>query len=457
LNLQPSATTLAGSPKTYGLTGVETNGWEGPMLSRLIAAYSTAPRTSTWPSTFSVDDVPILSIGYDGTRGYPAIPAEAKASIFQDLVNSSARGAHYAIEVMDDFAQSQPIGCTTRFIAVGYSQGAMAARVVAQLSPDTVAGVIDFGDPYQKPNSVGNEGTATNGVGIVRWWLTNAETTVDKFYTLPIHKTALCHAKDPICSYSWLFGLPSLVLAMSTHLNYLESTEAFSKGRELANLAASLSRTVAQRVDGPDVPPQAQLETADTQLTGLPTVFSAAESVTSTSARTFDFDSDGDGVFERIDTGPALDLTFESAGTYTVHVRVTDDEGRSNVAAASVSIETQADAVRSLPDPSNPSTLLHDVTLSSVTTSEASPSVLTVGDLLASDEQLGARIVPMPSSAAGIEAWDELAAAVYGDVTTANKRHEIQINPYSLPAGKYALLIFTDQGRHAELEMTVAP
>jgi hypothetical protein len=701
-NVDDGADTLEGTPKSYGTSGIVTNGWEGPTLTRLIEAYSTTARGPSWPADFDVADVPILSIGYDGAEGYPAVTAEAKRTIFQDLVDSSGKGAIHAVKVMNEFAQSQTAGCNTKFITTGYSQGAMAARVVAQLSPTTVAGVIDFGDPYQLPDATGNEGDAADGEGIVRWWLNDEEETVDKFYDLSAHKTALCHEKDPICSYSWLAGLPSLKFAIDTHLNYLDKKESSVKAAELANLAASLTKEkppaptraaletvfvidttgsmggyidaaketarqaaaavfasagegrvglveyrdhgdafVARDVVGlttssdefsagldtlyaggggdwpesmssgifeavrsdwtpaasksvvviadapahdpepvtnytlaqvanvlggreavpaayeapasrlapgtgadrnqepglvgdtdsiaipevaaeappasrraadatasaagfaaslyvitPDVAvqeqtapivaatggkvfgindpseladtitdaigdtttaPEARLSVAGTALTGIPVLFSAAESSTSSAERTFDFDQDGDGNYETLEAGPALSVTYSTAGEHTVNVRVTDDRGRVGFSSAVVTVRDQSAAVRTVPDPDDEATGLTDVTLSSTFTSAEAPATVTVGDTLASDELLGARLVVKVPGNTPADNWDTEAAAVYSDVTLTGERRELEIPPGSLAAGEYALLVFTDQGKHASLSLTVRP
>lgn len=235
-NIDSSANTLAGKTHTYGDGKLITNGWEGPKLKQLLTAYAG----TSFADGFDPESVPVLGIGYDGTTGFPAIKVEdnLNTDIFRNLIKSSGKGSLYASSVMASFVKSQPIGCNTKFIAVGYSQGAMAARQTAEAS-SRVVGVVDFGDPFQKPNSPGTTGEGSDGNGIVRHWSTkDLQSRLDKFYDLPAAKSAFCHQGDPICSYSWLFGPGALAKNIEPHTNYFDnSSEANLKGKELADLA----------------------------------------------------------------------------------------------------------------------------------------------------------------------------------------------------------------------------
>lgn len=141
--------------------------------------------------------------------------------------------------MIDKFEKTQPAGCDTKYLVTGYSQGAMAARALADMNDDVI-GAVDFGDPYQKPNAAGIEGDV-DGEGIVRSFLTgDGKKTVDAFYSSVDHQTTICHDNDPICSYSWLWGLGGLIANIEPHTTYMTvGTEATRKGRELANLAAA--------------------------------------------------------------------------------------------------------------------------------------------------------------------------------------------------------------------------
>jgi uncharacterized repeat protein (TIGR02543 family) len=225
------ATTLDGSDHKYA-HGVKSNGWEGPVLSHVFMRY--ANRTSdTWPEGFSLDKVPIKGVGYDGKTGYPAIAASFDPvnwkKILPRLVDSSNQGARYAEEIISGYRQK---GCNTKFIAVGHSQGAMAARTLAQDDSKDIVGVVDFGDPLQKPNAEGNQGAGADGQGLVRYFMVSAQgiQQADSYYDLDMPKASLCHAGDPFCDYNSVpsTGINCIGSAVSTgncafteqHTNY---------------------------------------------------------------------------------------------------------------------------------------------------------------------------------------------------------------------------------------------
>jgi hypothetical protein len=234
-NIDSTAHTLAGKTHSYGDGKLVTNGWEGPKLRQLFEAYAG----TSFADGFDPESVPVLGIGYDGTTGFPAIKVEdnLNTDIFRNLIKSAGKGSLYASSVMASFLKTQPSGCNTKFVAVGYSQGAMAARQTAEASSRIVS-VVDFGDPFQKPNSPGTTGEGSDGNGIVRHWSTKElQNNLDKFYDLPAAKSAFCHQGDPICSYSWLFGPGALLKNIAPHTNYFDSSsEASTKGKELADV-----------------------------------------------------------------------------------------------------------------------------------------------------------------------------------------------------------------------------
>lgn len=236
-NVSESATTLAGSRQTYGSGALVTNGWEGPTIRRLLHSFANAT-SSSWPSGFDPEGIPVLGVGYNGTTGYPAIPPPVDLN---KLLASAGDGSRYATKVMSNFERNQPRGCVTKYIATGYSQGAMAARLAAQLD-DSIVGVINFGDPMQMPNARGNEGDV-DGEGIVRADMRPVKKAIlDRFYDTVDFHSALCHERDPICSFGEWGVFPILAQQVPSHTNYLQGDEASRKGKELADLAASLWR-----------------------------------------------------------------------------------------------------------------------------------------------------------------------------------------------------------------------
>ncbi|RLP76935.1 cutinase family protein [Mycetocola tolaasinivorans] len=345
-NVVPGTTTLAGASTRYPGTDVETNGWEGPTLARLVDAFGRSPRSGSWPAGFSVADVPVLGVGGTETEGYTAVPIEARPSIFGDMMTSATHGAHYAQKVIDAFAATQPEGCHTRYIAVGYSQGAMAARTLAQTMPGLVSAVMTFGDPYQQPGAAGNE-RQTTGQGIIRWWMgENTRADVDTFYDFAGYKSALCHIGDPVCSYSWLFGLGALMAAPEPHLNYLEGEEGSVKGQELAGLAAKLWGE-AQR-PGPNPAATPSLASAAAGVAGVPMLFGANAGVPGDLVH-YEYNVDGDGFFDAADSGPGLVLTFTEPGDHTVSVRMTGHGIGQIILSKTVRIFAQNDAAPTLP------------------------------------------------------------------------------------------------------------
>ncbi|WP_298942416.1 VWA domain-containing protein [uncultured Microbacterium sp.] len=637
----------------------------------------------------------MIGIGYDGSTGYPAINIDDNlgTDIFKKLIASSLAGAEYAETAIDKFEKSQPKGCDTKYIAAGYSQGAMAARSIADMNNDVI-GVIDFGDPYQMPGAPAIEGD-TEGEGIVRSFLTgDGKDIVDAFYSSVDHQTTICHDQDPICSYSWLWGIGGLIANIDPHLTYMSvGDEATRKGKELADLAAEqwargttptpaprkamdvvfaidttgsmgsyidqarmTARTAASKVFGsardgrvglveyrdygddfiaqtvvpltsdteqfyagldglypagggdweeavvsgvfeavradwnesasrsiivigdapghdpevgteytfsqmadvlsgaapvpgpwspmlrrssPDmgesrdqapgyrpegtgslgsemsmlsarqlpavaaaaagssisiyglssVPelsaqlepivtatggqllpiessdavgdlilaaiddasaaPEASLDFAGVPITGFPVVFSARGSNVAELPTTYEFDFDGDAIFEVISAEAVVEHVYPLAGTYEPSVRVTDGRGRTSTAAVTINVLPEGTATVQVPDPSNTATALEYATLSSPSMTVGAPALLTVADPLSEGERVGARLV----LAGEQDPWMEPAVTAF-EVPTTGTSAAATIPPGVSP-GSYDLLVFTDRGRHAVLPLVV--
>ncbi|RLP82143.1 cutinase family protein [Mycetocola lacteus] len=338
-NLAPGVSALDGAPTLYPRSGRVTNGWEGPTLARLVDALGGVEPESGWPAGFSVGEVPVLGVGGTDDAGYTAVPIQARTTIFDDMIDSAAHGATYAERVMRDFAATQPAGCRTRYIAIGYSQGAMAARTLAQALPGQVSAIMTFGDPYQQPAGAGNE-REISGQGIIRWWMGEQQrTATDNFYDFAGFKSALCHPRDPVCSYSWLWGLGALLTVPEPHLNYLEGLEGTIKARELAEVAASL--WAGDRPTGPVAPrpaprdstsdaagprpapaPLPALNSATSGLVGQSMLFGAEAGLPLGTPVHYEYDTTGNGVFDRASDSPLLEMVFQSPGEHTVTVRM---------------------------------------------------------------------------------------------------------------------------------------
>ena len=234
-NIDEAQTGLDGKDHLYAGTSLLTNGWEGPTIQRLLTAFSTQTRADG----FIAANVPVIGIGAsdDARAGYPA--SKPATELWGGVLASAVKGATAALNrIAVEKSEERLKGCAEpTFIVTGYSQGAMAARLTKQGS-SAVIGVVNVGDPFQKPNSVGNEGSAADGNGFMRWNYPWYQGRLDAFYAADIHKTAVCHEGDPICSYSWLGGPGSMLFDYGPHVNYGKvNNEATAKGKELADLA----------------------------------------------------------------------------------------------------------------------------------------------------------------------------------------------------------------------------
>ena len=139
---------------------------------------------------------------------------------------------------------SQPAGCPkTKWVLVGYSQGAMVARWVDDAVPSKVASRYLVGDPFQKGNQPGTRGGGANGTGVMRWNYPWASQHLDSYYsTRPSDASTFCHNNDPVCDFG-LYGT-------EPHANYFtEDSEKKTEGRVLANIVNRL-RTTTTSVPG---------------------------------------------------------------------------------------------------------------------------------------------------------------------------------------------------------------
>jgi Mg-chelatase subunit ChlD len=239
-NIWDGVTSYVGKDYKYTGTNLVTNGWEGFQLWRMLKSYAPI----AYPDGFHADSVPVIGVGEkDSTVSYGYDAIDAGWEVLDRLNDSAIHGSTAAIITMGAIQKKQmTAGCTTRtkFILAGYSQGAMAARFAAQMAPTDVIGVIDIGDPYQKPNAPGNEGTKQSGNGIVRWKHPIIQGTADKFYDLGFTKAAVCHEGDPICDFGWPTVGKYVSNDFSDHVSYYTDAwpkEAPAKAKQIADLA----------------------------------------------------------------------------------------------------------------------------------------------------------------------------------------------------------------------------
>lgn len=185
-----------------------TDGWEGPTLNRVAQAARDAGASVTF-----------RGVGWDAATqtGYEAIPLDLATvdltdvgSIMPKLIASASAGAVAASGTVDSVLARCP---DTNIVAVGYSQGAMAARTLAQLRPDAVSGAVVLGDPYRVGENAGQ--------GIVRWWSTDDSGLDDG-----VVKASFSHPGDPVSDHDWRRGITSVVTDAAAHTDYAEGGEA---------------------------------------------------------------------------------------------------------------------------------------------------------------------------------------------------------------------------------------
>lgn len=225
-------------------TDLTSDRWEGPTLRRALKAYELAASDAK----VSTDQTRILDIGWDFNThtGYQAIgllPAATEALIRAPLVNpelahsfalaaiyrSAKTGVVAGLDRMETTIKSTPDACAIgRFVALGYSQGAMAARLIYEGTSLKVpiSAAMTFGDPFQQGEptkalqaSASLYGTGANGTGMFikkdLSWVLPVGDKIDKdalasFYESKIHRYSLCHSEDPYCDYNWLISFLNL-------------------------------------------------------------------------------------------------------------------------------------------------------------------------------------------------------------------------------------------------------
>lgn len=321
-NLDPSIVENAGKPYAYDGTDLVTNGWEGPTLTRLFRELS-----HTDYEGLEADGIPVVPIGPAGADepfGYEAIAAVLEASSISSaatyegskLVYSASRGAEAAVHLMEQYLIGSA-GCPVlpKFVLIGYSQGAMAARHTAELLPEVVAGVVMVGDPYQRPDARGVRDEGAGGVGIIRWKSDDTQRgALDAYYDSVPFTSAICHAGDPICEFAPVSSLAKLAFgAYGDHLSYYDAEhdgESVDDAREIARMAyeqRELARIAFDNGESADpcslADAVAEIRTPSIAFAGTPVLVSAFSAELAGCAVRYDFDLDGDGKFEILDSG----------------------------------------------------------------------------------------------------------------------------------------------------------
>ncbi|HEX8509742.1 MAG TPA: cutinase family protein, partial [Propionibacteriaceae bacterium] len=245
------------SSTEYG-RGVRTNGWEGPTLARLLRGYTASPFF-----TSKLRAVPV--IGVSESDGYRAVGVNPLFEGIGSRVKPSAdAGVGAALGRINAFQRSQPATCPkTKWVLIGYSQGAMVTRGVTSAAPGRIGMVFNAGDPYQLPRQTQNIGTGSAGIGIFRYKFLSLADELDAYYVdAPEGSVSLCHAFDTVCDVS---GDPL------PHLNY------FKSARERARSGDRLAREVDSLLTASTVDPGAPAKVANDVVFAIDTTASMSD------------------------------------------------------------------------------------------------------------------------------------------------------------------------------------
>ncbi|KQO98669.1 hypothetical protein ASF30_11445 [Leifsonia sp. Leaf264] len=216
-------------------------GWEGIRLHELLRGFEAI-------EPVLAESIPLIEMGNVNDprtlteNGYPADVSYDFWSAGEGVKEGRAR--------IEAFQAQQPAPCApTKFIAIGYSQGAMAARALIQQKPTWFAGSVLVADPYQKPNAEGVSGEGAWGNGIARTGLMIALTRLasakpsatalsrlDSYYDTSATKTSYCHKIDLVCT--------SVPWGGADHLTYFhDRDERTAQAAELATLVKRFTST----------------------------------------------------------------------------------------------------------------------------------------------------------------------------------------------------------------------
>ncbi|UCR87842.1 cutinase family protein [Mycetocola spongiae] len=366
-NLEPTVRENIGAPYRYGNSELVTNGWEGVTLRGLLAELA-----DTTYRGFRADAIPVIPVGPAGEDepfGYDAVDAISEASSLESaltldgsrLLHSAQRGAEAATHIMQEYLGSAA-GCPVlpSFVLIGYSQGAMAARHTAELNPASVIGVVNIGDPYQRPDGTGVRAGGAGGTGIVRWKADESQRErLDAYYSVSGERTSICHEGDPICEFSPVLGLWKLATGTyGDHMDYYSASypeEAPTDAQLIARLAQERQRVALAALEagesvsadlarslGPDA---VTLRTVSLAFAGTPSLVSALGDGPRDPALSYEFDLDGDGRFET-PSASGLAWVDPGVGSHPLAVRVSDTRsGEVTEAGSRIEVAPREDAL----------------------------------------------------------------------------------------------------------------
>jgi hypothetical protein len=240
---------------------LETGGWEGPMLRKVLEAYVKEAKIADTTTTATS----VVDIGWneDTQVGYRALDANHGGSVIDNwqgalwealtiqgsiyshslagIYLSSKTGVTAGFAALENEMRRTPRGCAQpEFLALGYSQGAMASRMMFAALTDKgpVKNVMSMGDPFQhgeqsinarKAAGLHGDGASGSGVFVLERQAFNSVSDedeaamdgTDEFNHTSSDKWSLCHRGDPICDYDWIGGMPFY----APHEDYFEDAD----------------------------------------------------------------------------------------------------------------------------------------------------------------------------------------------------------------------------------------
>ena len=329
--------------------GVVSDGWEGDTLKKLINKYAALVNSKS-PALSSV---PVIGVSANVlsrqsatgtvTFGYPAanVPGAWGISFAQALMDAAKPGAAFgqsvvdgeaaALQLMYNFDQQQPANCpNTKWILLGYSQGAMVARAVFNEAPSRVASMYMVADPLHIPGmkgdvNFGRESAPGKGV-ISTLFRGDAGTLFSSWNNVSDDSVNWCLGRDLVCDYESF--LNSKTYSGSTFNGLLQHGDYFGIGSNntvVTNAAEALRLQVQNAVAANQSSspyagnPVAKVDTG-IAVTGNDVVVTAARNSSYSRQSTFDYDLNGDYQMDVINGGPSWKFKCQSDGYKLVGV-----------------------------------------------------------------------------------------------------------------------------------------
>jgi hypothetical protein len=308
------------------------------------------------------------------------------------------------------------------------------------------------------PNAGGSKGSSSSSCAKTSTSPSAAPSSKPDHMSLPAEGTAASPSPDslpsPIASVP-MAESPDPVLGDPVALYGLSGSDRFASvlkqvaqdtGGQILDTkeAATAGDKILAAMDDAASAPEAAVKTDSVSSVGSKAVISAAASRVEKGSLKYEFDVDGDGVFETQTESPTVTGTFEKAGDIKVAVRVTGDKDRRSVASQTVRV---LPAEAAAPAYSEASTRLANVHVSPLAAGPGTKRMIEVPDVQAGEEVSALLVSPQREDAFAQE-------APFATASGAGGKFELEV-PEALPSGVYKVLILTNHGRHATADITV--